>query len=92
MAFAMVRSYVADLSRTAKELPAADVPKVDEVRAELSVCHSEAGYYLGKTENGKPVGRYSTEYWENEAAAETALRTGRFNYRDANERGQGYGL
>ncbi len=102
VAFAMIRSHVADLTRVTKELPAADAQKVEfllsaakkveEVRAELSVCRSEAGYYLGKTENGKPTGRYSTEYWENEAAAETALRTGRFNYRDGTERGRGLGL
>jgi ATP-dependent exoDNAse (exonuclease V) alpha subunit len=101
VAFAMVRSHVADLPRATKELPAADVQKVEfllsaakkveEVRAELSVCHSAAGYYLGKMENGEPAGRYSTEYWENEAAAETALRTGRFNYRDGLEQGRGLG-
>ena len=57
--------------------------KLDAVRTQLSVCRSDAGYYLGKSEEGKPTARYSSEYWKEEAAAETALRTG-FS---ANEKG-----
>ena len=58
---------------------------------QLSVCRSDAGYCLGKAEEGKPIARYSSEYWKEEAAAETVLRTGRFNYRDGIDRGRGFG-
>jgi hypothetical protein len=65
--------------------------KVEERTADLKVCRSAAGYYLGKMENGEPTGRYSAEYWKEEADAANALRTGRFNYRDGNEQGRGLG-
>ena len=63
--------------------------KLDKVRTQLSVCRSDAGYYLGKAEEGKPPERFSSVYWKEEAAAETALRTGRFSYRDGIDRGRG---
>jgi conjugative relaxase-like TrwC/TraI family protein len=99
VAFAVVRSRAADLSGATNEFPATDVRqvegllitarKVEETTAKLSVCHSEAGYYLGMMEDGELGGRYSMEYWQEEAAAETALRTGRFSYRDGTDKGHG---
>ena len=101
VAFAVVRSGVADLSHATEGLSVADVEcvegllqrakKIEEVTAELTVCRSEEGYYLGKMEEGEPAGRYSAEYWKEEADAAAALRTGLFSYRDGTEQGRGLG-
>jgi hypothetical protein len=101
VAFAVVRSGAADLPQAAAGLSAADAKKiaellaaakkVEELTAELKVCRSAAGYYLGKMEDGEPAGRYS-EFWDDEIAAAIALRTGRFSFRDGIDRGREFGL
>jgi hypothetical protein len=95
VAFAAVRSGVADLSRAVGALPAADARKVKDLlaaaqkvaerTADLKICRSHEGYYIGKTVNGETAKRFSNECWKDQADAENALRTGRFGYRDENE-------
>ena len=66
--------------------------EIDAVSAELNVCSSEKGCYLGKIEDGAPGERHSAEYWKDKAEADRALETGQFRYRNGSERGPGLEL
>jgi len=48
----------------------------------LTVCHSQAGYYLGTLDaEGLPFSRESAEYWRKPATAHEALRSGQWTQR-----------
>jgi len=102
VAFAAVRCGAADLEQATCGLPTSDARiveglvdranEIDEVSAELKVCSSEKGYYLGKMGDGEPGERHSAEYWKDKAEADKALETGQFRYRNGNEHGPGLEL
>jgi hypothetical protein len=46
------------------------------VKLELQVLDSPAGFYLGTLEDGLPYSQESVEYWPTREAAETAFATG----------------
>lgn len=52
---------------------------------ELKVLKSEAGFYIGTTENGLPHCRLSRNYYETEKEAEEALNNNTFRDRHAVE-------
>lgn len=47
----------------------------------LKVMRSNAGFYLGTSQDGMPFSRESAEYFETQGAADEALATGKWTQR-----------
>lgn len=50
-------------------------------RIPLSVCKSNAGFYIGTMDHGDPFTRESNEYWHTAAQAWEALTSGQWTQR-----------
>lgn len=47
----------------------------------LKVMRSNAGFYIGTSQDGMPFSRESAEYFQNQGAADEALATGKWTQR-----------
>lgn len=52
------------------------------LRLQLQVCQSAAGYYIGTIDESGPVSRESLEYFQTDETAKTALTNGDWTQRD----------